>query len=64
MCYIFCVFSFFFILHLTFDKFSIFSSPIFTNFDHNYQASNVLYHEMFHQKIFFSDLMQYKVKNK
>ena len=66
MCYIFFFFFFFFFpFHFAFEKVSIFNGSNLTNFDHNYCALNLLYHEMsllFHQRMILSYLMLVSVK--
>ena len=55
----------FFTFCRAFGKVSIFNGSTFTNFDYNYWASNLLYHEMSllsHQRMIFSYLMLVSVK--
>ena len=64
MLHIFYFFNFFTFCR-AFGKVSLLNGSTFTNFDHNYEASNVLYHEMsllFHQRMIFSNLMLVSVK--
>ena len=65
--HIFYFFNFFifFTFCCALGKVSIFNVSTFTNFDHNSQALNLLYHEMsllFHQYFTFCDQMQLTVK--
>ena len=68
MCYnffFFFFFSFFSHFAVLLEKVSLFNGSTFTNFDHNSEALNILYHEMsllFHQYFTFCDQMPWTVK--